>query len=204
MIYLSWCYLYPLFRHKITTSISNAYKKHNRQQQYFRVQTSCLVFDSVSLILPRPSDFVTIFVYILVILVLKNVTEEEVASVRQLMENLDASVATLITAIEDMKPAYQHALRVLSTSGSNADGGPGNAQKNNLVFYGLPPEPLERQMEAEPEFCRDILETRIKTVFREHLKISRDIPFTHVYRSILIFGNCAFFALLCMNLLSQS
>ena len=118
---------------------------------------------------------------------------------RQLMENLDASVATLITAIEDMKPAYQHALRVLSTSGSNADGGPGNAQKNNLVFYGLPPEPLERQMEAEPEFCRDILETRIKTVFREHLKISRDIPFTHVYRSILIFGNCAFFALLCMN-----
>ena len=31
-------------------------------------------------------------------------------------------------------------------------------------------------------FCRDILETRIKTVFREHLKISRDIPFTHVYR----------------------
>ena len=101
---------------------------------------------------------------------------------RQLMENLDASVATLITAIEDMKPAYQHALRVLSTSGSNADGGPGNAQKNNLVFYGLPPEPLEKQMEAEPEFCRDILETRIKTVFREHLKISRDIPFTHVYR----------------------
>ena len=37
-------------------------------------------------------------------------------------------------------------------------------------------------MEAEPEFCRDILETRIKTVFREVLKISRDIPFTHVYR----------------------
>lgn len=37
-------------------------------------------------------------------------------------------------------------------------------------------------MEAEPEFCRDILETRIKGVFREVLKISRDIPFTHVYR----------------------
>ena len=54
--------------------------------------------------------------------------------------------------------------------------------QNNLVFYGLEPEPLEQQMEAEPEFCRDILETRIKTVFREVLKISRDIPFTHVYR----------------------
>ena len=37
-------------------------------------------------------------------------------------------------------------------------------------------------MEAEPEFCRDILETRIKGVFRDVLKISRDIPFTHVYR----------------------
>ena len=54
--------------------------------------------------------------------------------------------------------------------------------QNNLVFYGIEPEPLEKQMEAEPEFCRDILETRIKTVFREVLKISRDIPFTHVYR----------------------
>ena len=54
--------------------------------------------------------------------------------------------------------------------------------QNNLVFYGIEPEPLEKQMEAEPEFCRDILETRIKGVFREVLKISRDIPFTHVYR----------------------
>ena len=50
------------------------------------------------------------------------------------------------------------------------------------MFYGIEPEPLERQMEAEPEFCRDILETRIKGVFRDVLKISRDIPFTHVYR----------------------
>ena len=55
-------------------------------------------------------------------------------------------------------------------------------QKNNLVFYGLEPEPLEIQMEKEPEFCRDILETRIKMIFRETLKISRDIPFVTVYR----------------------
>ena len=38
------------------------------------------------------------------------------------------------------------------------------------------------QMEQEPEFCRDILETRIKLLFREYLKIARDIPFTHIYR----------------------
>ena len=37
-------------------------------------------------------------------------------------------------------------------------------------------------MEQEPEFCRDILETRIKLLFREYLKIARDIPFTHIYR----------------------
>ncbi len=35
-------------------------------------------------------------------------------------------------------------------------------------------------MESEPEFCRDVLETRIKMVFREHLRISRDMPFTQV------------------------
>ena len=37
-------------------------------------------------------------------------------------------------------------------------------------------------MESEPEFCRDVIETRVKEVFREHLKISRDMPFTQVYR----------------------
>ena len=76
-----------------------------------------------------------------------------------------------------MKPAYVHALKIMNTANN-----PTQDQKNNLVFYGLPPEPLEKQMEKEPEFCRDILETRIKMVFREHLKISRDIPFMTVYR----------------------
>ena len=32
----------------------------------------------------------------------------------------------------------------------------------------------------EPDFCRDILETRIKMLLREHLKISRDISFFKV------------------------
>jgi hypothetical protein len=50
------------------------------------------------------------------------------------------------------------------------------------VFHGIEPEPLEKQMEGEPEFCRDVIETRVKQVFREHLRISREMPFTQVYR----------------------
>ena len=86
-------------------------------------------------------------------------------------------MATLLTTIEEMKPAYVHAIKLMNTANQ-----PTMDQKNNLVFYGLPPEPLETQMEKEPEFCRDILETRIKMIFREYLKISRDIPFITVYR----------------------
>ncbi len=48
------------------------------------------------------------------------------------------------------------------------------------VFHGIAPDALELQMESEPEFCRDVLETRIKMVFREHLRISRDMPLTQV------------------------
>ena len=83
----------------------------------------------------------------------------------------------LMECIEDMKPAYVHAMKLMNTANQ-----PTADQKNNLVFYGLEPEPLEIQMEKEPEFCRDILETRIKMIFRETLKISRDIPFVTVYR----------------------
>ena len=83
----------------------------------------------------------------------------------------------LLETIEDMKPAYVHAMKLMNTANQ-----PTADQKNNLVFYGLEPEPLEMQMEKEPEFCRDILETRIKMIFREVLKISRDIPFVTVYR----------------------
>ena len=39
---------------------------------------------------------------------------------------------------------------------------------------------LQKDMMGEPDFCRDILETRIKGILREHLKISRDIPFFQV------------------------
>lgn len=86
-------------------------------------------------------------------------------------------MAALMNTIEDMKPAYVHAMKLMNTANQ-----PTADQKNNLVFYGLEPEPLEQQMEKEPEFCRDILETRIKMIFREYLKISRDIPFLTVYR----------------------
>ena len=86
-------------------------------------------------------------------------------------------------------------------------------QKNNLVFHGIEPDKMERDMamvgqkqrhgndwllfgqcwlkrenpwmvtmktSQEPDFCRDILETRIKMLLREHLKISRDISFFKV------------------------
>ena len=38
-------------------------------------------------------------------------------------------------------------------------------------------ENFQTDMAAEPDFCRDILETRIKGILKEHLKISRDISF---------------------------
>ena len=104
-------------------------------------------------------------------------TEEEFANITSMMSNLNESMTTLMDAIEDMKPAYVHAMKLMNTANQ-----PTADQKNNLVFYGLEPEPLEVQMEKEPEFCRDILETRIKLIFREALKISRDIPFVTVYR----------------------
>ena len=70
-------------------------------------------------------------------------------------------------------------------------------QKNNLVFHGIEPDKMEKDMamvckiyfwvgfslisaSQEPDFCRDILETRIKMLLREHLKISRDISFFKV------------------------
>ena len=68
-------------------------------------------------------------------------------------------------------------------------------QKNNLVFHGIEPDKMGKDMAMvsrrgtvpnlltppqEPDFCRDILETRIKMLLREHLKISRDISFFKV------------------------
>ena len=43
-------------------------------------------------------------------------------------------------------------------------------------------------MAEEPDFCRDIMETRIKGILKEHLKISRDITFMQVrnkYKKII-------------------
>ena len=104
-------------------------------------------------------------------------SEQEFSDINNMITNLDSSMKALLETIEDMKPAYVHAMKLMNTANQ-----PTADQKNNLVFYGLEPEPLEMQMEKEPEFCRDILETRIKMIFREVLKISRDIPFVTVYR----------------------
>ena len=38
----------------------------------------------------------------------------------------------------------------------------------------------QNDMAGEPDFCRDIIETRIKGILKEHLKISRDITFLQV------------------------
>jgi len=103
--------------------------------------------------------------------------EQDFSSISTMITNLDTSMQALMECIEDMKPAYVHAMKLMNTANQ-----PTADQKNNLVFYGLEPEPLEVQMEKEPEFCRDILETRIKMIFRETLKISRDIPFVTVFR----------------------
>jgi hypothetical protein len=40
--------------------------------------------------------------------------------------------------------------------------------------------PVQLDMMAEPDFCRDILETRIKCILRDFLKISREISFFQV------------------------
>ena len=108
------------------------------------------------------------------------VSEQDFEDMQNLISNLDTSMNTLLTTLEDMKPAYVHAMKLMNTANKQSR----TDQKNNLIFYGLNPEPLEIQMEKEPEFCRDILETRIKMIFREYLKISRDIPFVTVYRFI--------------------
>ncbi len=40
-------------------------------------------------------------------------------------------------------------------------------------------------MNGDPDFCRDILETRVKGILRENLKISRDLSFLHVSTYVL-------------------
>ncbi len=58
-------------------------------------------------------------------------------------------MATLMDSIEDMKPAYLHAMKLLNQANP-----PSAAQKNNLVFYGLAPEPLEIQVKNKFKFTR--------------------------------------------------
>lgn len=103
--------------------------------------------------------------------------EGEIRGLMEMLGTLNTSLLNLQETVEDMRPAYNQAIQVLATSGVEAP-----SSKTTLVFHGIPAETLERQMESEPEFCRDVIETRVKEVFREHLKISRDMPFTQVYR----------------------
>ena len=39
---------------------------------------------------------------------------------------------------------------------------------------------FQNDMNGDPDFCRDILETRVKGILRDQLKISRDITFLQV------------------------
>ncbi len=140
---------------------------------------------------------------------------------QRLLTGLDSSVVELKESVEGMRPAYNQALQLLSSSNLVP---PGQNSKNNLVssppalradtqfpifcttdrnrqrksccvqkkkketllfpplqvFHGIEPDALELQMASEPEFCRDVLETRVKMVFREHLRISREMPLTQV------------------------
>ena len=54
--------------------------------------------------------------------------------------------------------------------------------KYKLIFHGVPPEPLELEVIDDPDITRDILETMIKCIFRDMLKIKRIVPLTQVYR----------------------
>ena len=72
------------------------------------------------------------------------ISERELESVQSLLSNLDRSMGSLMDSIEEMKPAYLHAMKLLSQANP-----PSAAQKNNLVFYGLAPEPLEVQVGAK-------------------------------------------------------
>ncbi|XP_023336885.1 uncharacterized protein LOC111707929 [Eurytemora carolleeae] len=101
--------------------------------------------------------------------------ESEIALLQVTLEGIDNNVLKLQSSVDQLRPIYNDAKLALGSITSQQ-------QKNNLVFYGIAPDPLEIDMMSEPDFCRDILETRIKGILREHLKISRDIPFHQVAR----------------------
>lgn len=101
--------------------------------------------------------------------------EKDVRSLVASLSGVDSNVERLQAQIETLKPVYEEAKEALSSFDSHQ-------QKNNLVFHGIEPDKMEKDMAMEPDFCRDILETRIKMLLREHLKISRDISFFKVAR----------------------
>ena len=113
------------------------------------------------------------------------ISEKELKDLESMLESLDGSVSGLKENIDSMRPAYQHAMQLLATANTDANVGPtAEKQRNNLIFHGIEYDELEQMMGEEPEFCRDILETKIKGVLREHLKISRDVMFTTIYRIV--------------------
>ncbi len=60
--------------------------------------------------------------------------------------------------METMKPAYNQALQLIANANASGQGERGH--RHNLVFHGLEPDAMEEQMGSDPEFCRDVLETR--------------------------------------------
>jgi len=99
--------------------------------------------------------------------------EKEMETLQSQLLNVDQNVEKLINSIETLRPLYIQAKEALNSFENQT-------QKNNLVFHGIKPDKLENDMAGEPDFCRDILETRIKGILKEHLKISRDIAFLQV------------------------
>jgi len=101
--------------------------------------------------------------------------EKEIETLQSQLLSVDQNVEKLINSIETLRPLYIQAKEALNSFENQT-------QKNNLVFHGIKPDKLENDMAGEPDFCRDILETRIKGILKEHLKISRDISFLQVKR----------------------
>jgi len=101
--------------------------------------------------------------------------EGDIHALQSQLAGVDVNVERLLASVETLRPVYNEAKAALSMMGSHQ-------QKNNLVFHGMKPDKMELDMMGEPDFCRDILETRIKGILKEHLKISRDITFLQVNR----------------------
>ncbi|TRY67395.1 hypothetical protein TCAL_02283 [Tigriopus californicus] len=51
-----------------------------------------------------------------------------------------------------------------------------------IVFHGMEPDWIEEEMDDDPDFQRDVLELRIKKLFKDELGMIREIPLVDVFR----------------------